>query len=79
MVHWDELRSKYYESMGWDRETGKPLPDTLRKFGLDTAMPELWGSGGPTGLNKNPGVPLLEAGSQNPTACPSVRRSDAAQ
>jgi len=42
MVHWNELRSKYYEQMGWDRETGKPLPDTLRHFGLEHTIPELW-------------------------------------
>lgn len=29
MVYWNELRANYYELMGWDRETGKPLPDTL--------------------------------------------------
>lgn len=43
MVYWNELRSKYYEQMGWDRETGKPLPDTLRYFGLEHTIPELWG------------------------------------
>ncbi len=43
MVHWNELRSKYYEQMGWDRETGKPLPATLRHFGLAHTIPELWG------------------------------------
>ncbi len=43
MVYWDELRSKYYEAMGWDKNTGKPLPDTLRHFGLDYAVPEIWG------------------------------------
>jgi len=43
MVHWNELRSKYYEQMGWDSETGKPLPDTLRHFGLEHTIPELWG------------------------------------
>jgi len=43
MVYWNELRSKYYEQMGWDRETGKPLPDTLRHFGLEHTIPELWG------------------------------------
>ncbi len=42
MVYWDELRSKYYELMGWDKETGKPLPDTLRHLGLEHAIPELW-------------------------------------
>lgn len=43
MVYWNELRSQYYEQMGWDRETGKPLPDTLRHFGLEHTIPELWG------------------------------------
>ncbi len=42
MVYWDELRSKYYELMGWDKETGKPLPGTLRNLGLEHAIPELW-------------------------------------
>ena len=42
MPHWDELRSKYYEQMGWDKETGKPLPDTLRHLGLEYTIPELW-------------------------------------
>ncbi len=42
MDNWDELRRKYYEQMGWDPETGKPLPDTLKKFGLDFAIAELW-------------------------------------
>ncbi|MFC1941160.1 aldehyde ferredoxin oxidoreductase family protein [Chloroflexota bacterium] len=42
MVHWNELRSKYYEQMGWDKETGKPLPDTLRHLGLEHTVPDLW-------------------------------------
>jgi aldehyde:ferredoxin oxidoreductase len=45
MSHWNELRSSYYELMGWDKETGKPLPNTLRRFGLDFAITELWGNG----------------------------------
>ena len=40
---WNELRSKYYEGMGWDKETGKPLPETLKRYGLEFAAPELWG------------------------------------
>ncbi len=43
MVHWNELRGKYYELMGWDKETGKPLPDTLKHLGLERTIPELWG------------------------------------
>ncbi|MFC1934631.1 aldehyde ferredoxin oxidoreductase C-terminal domain-containing protein, partial [Chloroflexota bacterium] len=42
MVHWDEMRNKFYEQMGWDTKTGKPLPDTLKRFGLGYAIPELW-------------------------------------
>jgi len=42
MVYWDELRRKYYELMGWDGETGKPLPDTLRGVGLEHTISELW-------------------------------------
>lgn len=44
MEHWGELRSKYYELMGWDKQTGKPLPRTLRHLGLEYAIPELWES-----------------------------------
>jgi aldehyde:ferredoxin oxidoreductase len=32
--HWDAIRDNYYEQMGWDVETGRPLPATLEKFGL---------------------------------------------
>ena len=43
MDYWDELRSKYYEQMGWDSKTGTPLPDTLKRLGLEQAISELWG------------------------------------
>ncbi|MBI2958070.1 MAG: hypothetical protein HYY32_04420 [Chloroflexi bacterium] len=43
MDSWAELRSKYYEAMGWDSRTGKPLPETLRSAGLEYTIPELWG------------------------------------
>ena len=43
MPHWNEMRSKYYEGKGWDKEMGKPLPDTLRNLGLEHTIPELWG------------------------------------
>jgi aldehyde:ferredoxin oxidoreductase len=42
MPQWDSLRRSYYEQMGWDPETGKPLPDTLRKLQLDDAARDLW-------------------------------------
>jgi aldehyde:ferredoxin oxidoreductase len=31
---WKETLARYYELMGWDRETGKPLPETLARLGL---------------------------------------------
>ncbi|OGP65270.1 MAG: hypothetical protein A2170_13845 [Deltaproteobacteria bacterium RBG_13_53_10] len=34
MPHWDFMRSNYYQLMGWDPASGKPLPETLRKLGL---------------------------------------------
>jgi len=43
MARWDEMQSGYYEGMGWDKKTGKPLPETLKKYGLEYAIPELWG------------------------------------
>jgi aldehyde:ferredoxin oxidoreductase len=41
MPHWEALRSNYYKSMGWDPETGKPLPETLSKLGLEHIVPDL--------------------------------------
>ena len=43
MPQWNELRSQYYEGMGWDKETGKPMPETLKHYGLEYATAELWG------------------------------------
>lgn len=34
MPHWDRMLENYYRQMGWDAETGKPLPETLRRLGL---------------------------------------------
>jgi len=33
MPYWDDLRNNYYNEMGWD-ENGRPLKETLDKFGL---------------------------------------------
>jgi aldehyde:ferredoxin oxidoreductase len=41
MPRWDALRRNYYEQMGWDPETGKPLPDTLKRLGLEDLIPGL--------------------------------------
>ena len=34
MPYWDMMLRNYYKEMGWDEETGKPLPETLKKYGL---------------------------------------------
>jgi aldehyde:ferredoxin oxidoreductase len=43
LTEWQEARRVYYESMGWDGESGKPLPETLRKLGLDFVISHIWG------------------------------------
>ncbi len=43
MPHWNQMLDKYYELMGWDRESGKPLPQTLKNLGLEAVIPDLWG------------------------------------
>ena len=39
---WEEMRSKYYSLLGWDTSTGKPLPDTLRRLGLEREASDIW-------------------------------------
>lgn len=39
--HWETMLKNYYRYMGWDTETGKPLPETLRKLGLDDLIATL--------------------------------------
>jgi aldehyde:ferredoxin oxidoreductase len=34
MEKWGLMLEVYYTEMGWDPETGKPLPETLRRLGL---------------------------------------------
>ncbi len=41
MPHWESIRRNYYQHMGWDTETGMPLPDTLEKLGLAHLIPDL--------------------------------------
>ena len=42
LTNWDEALKTYYKEMGWDRETGKPLPETLKRLGLEFVIPDLW-------------------------------------
>jgi len=38
---WHEMLRKYYELMGWDENEGKPLPDTLKRLGLDSIAKDM--------------------------------------
>jgi aldehyde:ferredoxin oxidoreductase len=42
LPYWDQMVGDYYEQMGWDRETSKPLPETLRSLGLEHVVTDLW-------------------------------------
>ena len=35
------MKSFYFELMGWDAATGKPLPHTLKSLGLERLIPDL--------------------------------------
>jgi len=41
MSHWESIRRNYYQHMGWDPETGKPLPETLERLGLADLVKDL--------------------------------------
>ncbi|MEK7353444.1 MAG: aldehyde ferredoxin oxidoreductase C-terminal domain-containing protein, partial [Chloroflexota bacterium] len=40
--HWDGMLDNYYRQMGWDRKTGKPLPETLKAIGLENVISDLY-------------------------------------
>ncbi|MBI4281937.1 MAG: hypothetical protein HY672_00400 [Chloroflexi bacterium] len=42
MPHWDQMVRDYYRQMGWDVETSRPLPQTLRGLGLEGVVADLW-------------------------------------
>jgi aldehyde:ferredoxin oxidoreductase len=41
MPHWEFMRRTYYQNMGWDPETGRPLAETLEKVGLAHLIQDL--------------------------------------
>jgi aldehyde:ferredoxin oxidoreductase len=41
--NWDVMVNAYYETYGLDGESGRPLPETLRRLGLEDIIPEIWG------------------------------------
>ena len=42
MPFWKQMVRNYYEHMGWDGETGKPLPETLKNLGLEYTIPHIY-------------------------------------
>jgi aldehyde:ferredoxin oxidoreductase len=38
MPQWDKMLRNYYIAMGWDEQTGKPLPQTLKSLDLEFAI-----------------------------------------
>lgn len=40
--HWDDMVRNYYQLMGWDTATGKPLPETLERLGLGHTIKSIW-------------------------------------
>lgn len=44
MPVWEQMRDIYYERLGWDRASGKPLRETLQGQGLEDVARDLWGA-----------------------------------
>jgi aldehyde:ferredoxin oxidoreductase len=40
---WEKMVDTWYAQVGYDRKTGKPLPQTLKELGLDWLARDLWG------------------------------------
>ncbi|MFQ5915474.1 MAG: aldehyde ferredoxin oxidoreductase family protein [Nitrospinota bacterium] len=43
--HWEKMLDIWYETVGYDRKTGRPTPETLRSLGLEEVIESLWGAG----------------------------------
>jgi aldehyde:ferredoxin oxidoreductase len=41
LPHIANVLKEYYRLMGWDEETGKPLPETLKRLDLEYAIKEV--------------------------------------
>lgn len=41
--HLKGMLHEYYQLMGWDHKTGKPLRHTLKRLGLNKEMHDMWG------------------------------------
>jgi len=42
LAEWETMREEYFTRMGWDRKTGKPLPQTLTSLGLGDVVSDIW-------------------------------------
>jgi aldehyde:ferredoxin oxidoreductase len=42
MKQWDHMLDVWYETVGYDRKTGKPKRETLRDLNLDWLARDLW-------------------------------------
>ena len=45
MDHWEKMLDIWYETVGYDRATGRPTVDTLTELGLVELIEPLWGEG----------------------------------
>ena len=39
---WEQMLETYYKQMGWDVLSGRPLPETLKAFGLEHIITDIW-------------------------------------
>ncbi|MFH1609474.1 MAG: aldehyde ferredoxin oxidoreductase C-terminal domain-containing protein [Candidatus Bipolaricaulota bacterium] len=44
LEHWDRMLDIWYEIVGYDRKSGRPLPETLRALDLEDVSEALWGA-----------------------------------
>lgn len=42
MDQWEHMLDVWYETVGYDRKTGKPTPETLKSLGLEHISKDLW-------------------------------------
>jgi aldehyde:ferredoxin oxidoreductase len=40
---WERMLDVWYETVGYDRKTGRPLPEVLQHLDLEHLIPEIWG------------------------------------
>jgi len=40
--HFHNMVMEYYDLEGWDKETGKPFKETLRRVGLEEYIDNIW-------------------------------------